>query len=85
MHQCGKRNEYCTIFEEDTALNARVGFAKMTILPLGSCTCLFISNFTPLLLFGVNVELSSLLSVSFNIDLMCGPWSISHVFSQEMV
>ena len=33
----------------------------MTILPLGSCTCLFMSNFTPLLLFGVNVELSSLL------------------------
>ena len=43
------------------------------------------SNFTPLLLFGVNVELSSLLNVSFNIDLMCGPWSIGHVFSHEMV
>ena len=36
------------------------------------------SNFTPLLLFGVNVELSALLSVSFNIDLLCGPWSIGH-------
>ena len=34
------------------------------------------SNFTPLLLFGVNVELSSLLSVSFNVDLLSGPWSI---------
>ena len=57
----------------------------MTILPLGSCTSLFMSNFIPLLLFRVNVELSSLLSVSFNIDLMCGPWSTGHVFSQEMV
>ena len=26
-----------------------------------------------------------MLSVSYNIDLMCGPWSIRHVFSQEMV
>ena len=43
------------------------------------------SNFTPLLWFGVNVELSSLLSVSFNIDLMCGPWSTGPVFSQEML
>ena len=31
------------------------------------------------------VELSSLVSVSFNIDIMCGPWTIAHVFSQEMV
>ena len=46
---------------------------------------MFMSNVTPLLLFGVNVELSSLVSVSFNIDLMCGPWSTGHVFSQDMV
>ena len=43
------------------------------------------SDFTPLLLFGVHVELSWLLSLSFYIDLMCGPWSTGHVFSQEMV
>ena len=41
-------------FEEDTALNVRVGWVrKNAILPLGSCTCLFMSNCTPLLLFGV--------------------------------
>ena len=57
----------------------------MTILPLGSCTCLFMSNVTLLLLFGVNVELSLLQSVSFYIDLMCGPWSTGHVFSQKMI
>ena len=46
MRQCGNRNEYYTIFEEDSKLN---------------------------------------LSVSFNIDILSGPWSIGHVFSQEMV
>ena len=41
MRQCKKNNDYCSIFEEDTALNVRVGlFAKITVLPLGSCTCL---------------------------------------------
>ena len=35
--------------------------------------------------FGVNVELSSLIKVSLNIDLWCGPWSIGHVISHEMV
>ena len=47
MRQCKKKKDHCSIFEENTALNVSVGgFAKMTILPLGSCTCLFMSNFT---------------------------------------
>ena len=28
MRQCGKRNEYYTIFEEDTTLNVRVGWVS---------------------------------------------------------
>ena len=67
--------------EEDTALNVRVGWLrKMTIFPLGSCTCLSMSNFTPLLrlLFGANVELSSLLNVSFNINIYNHIWERQH-------
>ena len=42
-------------------------------------------QFDTFLLFGVNVELSAWLSVSFNVDLLTGPWSIGHVSSQDMV